>query len=477
MKYEIAKDIVVDYEERIGANTIEWAFQQFTARQARFMGLEAYYNGDHPFSDLHSEDTQNRVVANYCAYITKVLTGYMLGHQPRYTTSEGDAKGEEIFALFESQDKWEVESEIAQDCSKYGRAFEIVYTPMDGGEPKSKVISPRNAFVAYCGDLEKDSVFGGVFFRYHDDQRREWYRIYVYDRRDVSVWETLAKDSSPRTWIMRQGPAPHGFGRVPIIEYRNNKECIGDYEGILELQDAYNSLMSDRQDNQDSFSQAMLVLTGTAIGSTPEEIEDGKAILKKHKVLHLDEDSAAAYLTKTTDEAGVQVLADQLASDIHKFAMVPDLSDEQFSGNASGVAMAYKLFGTDQVVSRKHAQMQKGFTRRCKLYDYRINNPTMSPAYEPQADIENMAIEFNLNAPQDLSYMATSVSTLVGCGVMSKETARTIISDIPDPEAEAERVEAEQRASLEATRDTYGSDFADRMRKDDEEDDAPDTEE
>ena len=266
--------------------------------------------------------------------------------------------------------------------------------------------------------------------------------MYMYDRQSMSVWESVNDDSADG-WRMIQDPVPHGFGRVPLIEYRNSRDMLGDFEGIMDLQDAYNSLLSDRQDDKDAFAQTMLFIQGSIIGATPEEIEQGKEFLKKTRVLQGDDDTTATWLTKTMDETGIQVLQDQYASDIHKFAMVPDLSDEQFAGNASGIAMAYKMFGTDQMMAEKTARFREGFIRRVKLYDYRLNNPSMSVGYEPRTDIESMDIIFQFNAPQDLSYMATALTQLTSSGIMSKATARMQISAIPDPAEEAELVEEE----------------------------------
>jgi len=457
MKVELSADIVVDPE--VTPKTIDIAFNQWLAYKTRYQKLEDYYNGKQDFNSKIHDSDHNMIVSNHCKYITDVLVGYQFGNEPRYTTSEGDNAGQAIIDLFKSQDIWSVLIDIGEDLSKFGRTNQLVFMPQDKDTPRSIEIDPLHGFVAYAGDVEKDSVFGVVVFSYKNNDDKVIYRLYVYDTADMSVWEADSAQESPRTWKMVEGPVPHGFGRVPLIEYKNNRAATSDYEGIMELQDAYNSLLSDRQDNQDSFAQAMLVLSGSVIGLTQEEIQDGTAILKKHKVLQLDDDAVAQYLVKTTDETGVQIIQDQYASDMHKFAMVPDLSDEQFAGNASGVAMAYKLFGTDQIVSRKQAQTQKGFTRLCKLYDYRMNNPTMNPNYKPVADIENMLITFNLNAPQDLSYVATAITQLTGGGkVMSLQTARTLVSVIPDPEKETELVQQENDEEAERTRETYDYD-------------------
>jgi len=466
-------EIVVDPE--VSEKTIEMAFSLWMANQPRYQMLEDYYLGNQRFGSVH--DGQNQIVANHCKYITDVLVGYQYGNEPRYSTDEGDAYGQAIIDLMRKQNKWSVDKAVGEDLSIFGETYELVFMPRDKDTPDSIEIDPRHGFVAFAGDVERDSVFGCVVFSYLDDEKRTIYHIYVYDAVNVSEWETDGSVKTPRQWRMVSAPIPHGFGRVPLIRYKNNRRGLSDFEGIIDLQDAYNSLLSDRQDNADSFAQAMLVLSGSVIGVTPDEINEGKENLKKHKVLQLDDDAVAQYLVKTTDEAGVQIVQDQYASDIHKFAMVPDLSDEQFAGNASGVAMAYKLFGTDQIVSGKQSEVQRGFTRRCKLYDYRINNPTMSPNYEPRAAVDDMAITFNLNTPQDLSYISTAVVQLTQGNILSRRTARSLISAIPDPDRETELVEEEMNGDSDRLRETFDYDAVDAHQHPTEADDEDQTEE
>ena len=474
---KLSQDIIVD--PVVDGRTLEIAFSQWLEFQPRYEKLRRYYLGDHDFDPgTHAED-QNRIVSNHCRYITDVLVGYQYGNEPRYHCEDGDLAGEELIDIMHGQDKWSVDLDVGLDLSIFGRTCELVYNPTDKDIPNSTEIDPMHGFVAYTGTVEKDSVFGVVVYSYTNNNNRTVYRLYVYDTMNFSVWETENAASSPRTWRLVEEPVPHGFGRVPLIEYKNNRNALSDFEGIIPLQDAYNSLLSDRQDNQDSFAQAMLVLTGAVMGRTPEEMADSKKILKKNAILQLDEDSVAQYLTKQTDEAGVELIQSRFHDDICRFSMIPDLSDEKFAGNASGVAMAYKLFGTDQVVSRKQSQVQKGFTRRCKLYDYRINNPTMNPSYTPVADIDRMTITFNLNAPQDISYIASALSQLTGgAKILSAETARTLVSAIPDPKAENELVAAESEEDAARMRDTFDYDAVDRLpRRQAEDEDAEDTDE
>lgn len=457
MKVQLSKRIIVEdvpEGQPLDPVTIRNAMLEWRAEQTRYQTLFRYYIGQQDFSEAHADG--NKIVANFCQYIAKTLQGYMFGNRPTYTCAEGDAQAQEIIDAFRRQEMWLTDSKIGLDMSIYGKAFELVYLPKGKDEPRSMLVHPTDGFVAYAGDLERDSVFGAVYFHFEDQNQTPMHTLYTYDRAYYCRWQSTSLDGP---WTMIEGPIPHGFGRVPLIEYRNSEEMIGDFEGIMDLQDAYNGLLSDRQDDKDAFANAMLMLQGAIIGVTADEIEDGKVNLKKRRVLQLDDDATAAWLTKTMDETSIQVMQDQYAGDIHKLAMVPDLSDELFAGNASGIAMAYKLFGTDQMVAEKVEQFRMGFRRRCKLYDYRMHNPTLNPAYKPQADLSKMDVTLNPNTPQDVSYMATALTQLTAAGIVSKDTARRNLSIVDDPEEEAKRVEDEQRAEGESMSSAFEDPF------------------
>ena len=58
------------------------------------------------------------------------------------------------------------------------------------------------------------------------------------------------------------------------------------------------------------------------------------------------------------------MLKNALKDDIHKMSMVPDLTDQQFAGNASGVAMRYKLLGLEQLTKIKERWFREALLTR-----------------------------------------------------------------------------------------------------------------
>ena len=441
--------------EELSDTTIRKAMKQWKSYTSAYRTLYDYYIG-RQVQEQTDEDTV-RVMSNHCYYIVSAIKGYMTGNAPAYAYEDGDAYAKQIVDMWQENSMETTEAELIQTLSTYGVAYELVYRK-DNGKIRSQVYDPTSAFVAYSGDIDADSVFGAIYYKLEDENGNTFYRLYAYTRTDVEIWESQSSDDGP--WHRVGEPMPHGFGRVPLIEYSNNSDRLGDFEQIITLQEQYNDLLRERLEDKNAFAKSILAITGQVIGKTPEEVEDALKLLKKHRVLQFDDDNGhGEYLEKTMDESGVQVLQDCLKRDIHKLAMVPDLSDESFANNASGVAMSYKLFGTDNKVSDKERHFHKGFIRRCKLYDYAMHNPSLNPSYEPLAQISKMDIVFRLNAPQDLSYMATALTPLVSMGVLSKRTAMENLLIVADPDQEQERIATEQEQQAQYNRAEFESDF------------------
>lgn len=436
---------------------LKTAWAAWLQRKPRFLSLYDYYVGHQD----RRADLDHLRTANYCRYIVEVMAGYLAGNPPQYLARDGDLPGKKVIDEMTLQRLPQQDIRLIRDMSIYGRAFQLVYHN-ERMEPRCAVYRPTDAFVVYDDTVEHDSVFGAVIHSHLDDNAQTVWELECYDRRYISCWELPGGEASD--WVPAAGKPIklHGFDRVPLIEYANDDDYLSDFEGIMGLQDAYNDLVTDRVDDKDAFTETMLLLSGMAIGDTEDSVRTNRVRLFRQKVLQMDEGGKAEYLTHTFDEAGIQVLQDCLRRDIHKFAMVPDLSDESFAGAQSSLALAYKMFGTDQKAATKEALFQLGFLRRCKLYDFALNNTAAvlaSPeAYTPKADLSGMAVAFRPNVPQDVQYLANSLTSLVSAGILSKQTARQQVPFIDDPGREAEQIEAENQAADARTRAQFESD-------------------
>lgn len=438
--------------------SVRIAMDVWQSQETRFDRLYHHYvglnHGNFVFDTGEPSDGQSRVVSNYFRYIVKTLRGYIIGNAPEYEYAEDDIYAQAITKYFHDIGMESVDADIIQDMAIYGRAYEVVYLDEDG-QPKSSVISPRDCFVAYSPDFSEKPVFGCIRYAVPQDNRTDRYVLKVYTDTEIRTYESNNEDVA---YHETEPPVLHGMGRVPIIEYAN-KDFIGDAEGILALENLYNRTLLNRVADKDAFVKAILLITGQVLGMTPDEIKASRKNLNDLRVLQLDDGAGASFLEHSMDESGIQILQDQIKSDIHKFSMIPDMSDEQFANNSSGVAMAFKLLGQDEVVRDKIANFQRSFRVRCRIYDYVFNNPARNPAYVPMADLGAMKVIFKLSVPQDLSYMASALTQLTGAGIISKDTARQNLIIVADSDIEKDKVEKEAENDAQKMRMAFESDY------------------
>ena len=206
---------------------------------------------------------------------------------------------------------------------------------------------------------------------------------------------------------------------------------------MLSLIDAYNTLQSDRVNDKEQFVEAILLIKGSVLGDDNDEKSENYKALRENGLLELDADSSAEWLTRQFDENSVEVLRESLEQDIHKFANVPCMSDENFGGNASGVAMRYKLLGFEQITKIKERYFREGLKERLRLLCSWLDFTGMA-----KIDSGDITIQFTRALPVNESEIAQLVSELRD--MVPLETLLSLLPFVDDPETAAEKVRAQQ---------------------------------
>ena len=241
---------------------------------------------------------------------------------------------------------------------------------------------------------------------------------------------------------------PHYFKTVPVIEYRNNEERQGDFEQAISLIDAYNLLQSDRLNDKEAFVDAILFIRGF-------ELQDGDGEkLASEKMLQTTAPPAevdASYLTKTMDEGGIAILRDSLLEDIHKVTYIPNMNDKQFSGNVSGEAMKYKLFGLLQLMSVKSRYMVKGLRQRLEIF---ANFLKIS---DNSVDIDGVKIKLKPNLPINTTDIVAQIVQAHQAGILPLKVLLTWLPDIDNVDEVLEQLQAEKEEAIELNQKAMGT--------------------
>lgn len=413
----------------------------------RYSLLNKYYDGEHKILERSlSSDLlpNNKIVANHAEYITDMATGYVFGTPITYSGDGAD----ELNNIFTDIDEDSHNNELAQDMSIMGIGYELLFMNDDEVPyPELAVCSPLNSFLVCDTTVKQKPLFGVTYFEKRDiEDQLKGYDISIYT--EDKIYHYFTQDIKSKVFELKD-EEEHYFNGIPLIEYRNNKKLRGDFEGVITLIDAYNLLQSDRINDKEQVVDALLAVIGASLGDDEEEkIKTGR-LLKELKIIELDEGGDAKWLVKNLNETEIEVLKKSLKDDIHEFSKTPCLTDENFVGNASGIAMKYKLLGFEQLGKTKERYFKQGLRQRLKLMS-NIENIRAK-----NIDSSNIDIAMKRSLPVDDELMARIAQETEG--FISWETRVKRFDGEIDIEEERKRLDEENKKKVEQQQEAFGS--------------------
>lgn len=353
--------------------TLDSCLREHLARLPRLERLKRYYDGKNDVRLRRREPglPNNRLAHGFARYITAMASGYLIGSPVDYQPRDGgDARAraavEALRQAYRAANADSVDAELARNASIYGRAVELVYAD-EQAQPRSVSLDPASAFVVYDDTVAARPLFGVYYapVRRGDGGMDGW-RVHVFTDRKRVTWRMSALSDFRSGQV--EDEADHYFGGVPLVEYWNDECERGDFEPVIPLIDAYDALASDRLNDKQQFVDALLLLYGCTMETDERGRTPGQQ-LREDKALALpDSEARAEWLCKQLNEADTEVLRQALKEDIHKLCLVPDMTDQHFAANISGVAMRYKLLGLEQLTRVKERWFREGLNGRMALY-------------------------------------------------------------------------------------------------------------
>ena len=307
-----------------------------TGELPRLEKLYRYYETKNDILNRQMADStkpNNKIANAYANLITSTLIGYFVGEPISYTADDDNVLSE-LQMLFEYNDEADENAELAKQASIYGVAYELLYMEKQDegmGRPMLRfhALDTRECIPIYDDTIEKDLI---AFIRYYTVEDiltgKEKLVVELITDTEINRYE-----SGIAGGLVFVESNIHYFGMVPIAVYKNNEELMGDFEPVLSLIDAYDTMESDTVNDFDYFVDAYLALYGFTADS------DDIVKMKENRVLLMDEGTNAEWLIKNTDDQNTENMKVRLDKDIHKFSHCPDMSDENFAGNSSGVAI------------------------------------------------------------------------------------------------------------------------------------------
>lgn len=395
----------------------------------KFTLLENYYKGYQEILNRIKVNSlkNNKIVVNHASYITDIAVGYLLGSPVDYVCEDYDI--DVLMDAYKQQTISNLDHEIAKKVSIMGMQYEYIYASDDKVPvPKSAIIDNRSAMIVYDTTLQHDKLFGIIYRPIYNGEKLEKYEIIYVDKYEIIEYEMSGV-------LVEKDRNPHSFGEVPLIKYRNNEEQMGDFEKVISTIDSYNSMQSDRVNDKEQLVDAILCMY--EFDFTPEQHDQ----LKASRVLAgIPKDGRIEYLTKTLQESDMDILMKSVEQNIHKISMVPNMSDENFAGNSSGVALEFKNKPFDILTKNKVRYFSDGLAERFVCY----NNFLSTASRMPIIPISDVNITFTHSLPQNDLETSMIINNLAG-----KVKLETLLSQLSFVQNAKDVMEEEKEEEIE----------------------------
>jgi SPP1 family phage portal protein len=336
---------------------------------------------------------------------------------------------DELNKILMDNDKDDLFMEWGKEAMIKGLSHILAYQNEESAT-KFMRISPEDLIIVYKNSSTKEAKWK---IRLYDidteDTDTTTHYAEVYDATGYDIFKCTEgagnKGVSGYTFVERKS---HIYGRIPITTMYNNEERMSDLERVKTLVDDYDKVLSDVSNEFEAFRNAYLMLKNMIVNG------DSIQKLKEEGILEVMENGDAKFITKQIQTEALENHLDRLEKNIYKFSQVPDLSDENFAGNLSGVAIRFKLFGLETKCIIKERKMEKAIR---ELFRILVAPLRVLTGKEP--DAINLTIEFTRNVPNNLTEIVDTVTKLDG--KVDKETLLALLPFIDNPSEVLEKLE------------------------------------
>lgn len=418
--------------------------KKFKAKERRrFNKAQRYYEVKNDIYARKMSDLKenNKIAHGFARYITNMATAYFIGKPVRYSVDD-EAYQKALDDVLNKNYINMLNFEVSKEASKKGIGFLLIYINEEGklkikkcdAEEIIPVFSTSLGEYLECAvRLSEEYDIDGKFLKEGADIYDKE-RIYHYERTNRAADFEFVSDE------------PHLLSDVPAIVIKNNEEMIGDYEPQYSIIDGYDKGQSNTGNDVDYFADSYLALVGAGGGlesiGSEEPDEDGNRAaknLKEHKLLFLDKGGQAFFIEKNPNDTATENYKNRLFKDLFFLSQVPALTDENFSGNLTGVAIRYKLTGLEELAIMKENNFQAAQHKMIKLITDYLNT-IQNKEYDP----EQVTQKYTRNFIDNESEIISNVTQLEN--VVSKETQLNMLPQtiVDNAQEELDRMEAER---------------------------------
>lgn len=408
-------------------------YQQDLVRR-RYARNYDMYTGKHAILNMPDEQlgANNKLAVGMPKLLVDEYAGYFGGNEPKIAL-EDDKNNDLLQEWLNYTDFADEHSEVVKSVAVYGRGYLLAYQNEDS-KPELAHIEPDEGFMIY-DDSIKCAPLAFVNYSF-DDENRAQGTVY-FANKTMQIVNGKLQDEQPSI-----------FHNVPAVEFYSNEERQGIFDNAITLLDALDKALSRKANQVDYFDNAYLKVLGVQFTDENGMPCDPQINRDQRLIYAPDSDSAQGvidFIEKPDGDNMQENLINRLIDLIYYTCMIPNLQDQAFSGNSSGVALQFKLLPMQNLASFQERKFIKALRKLFKTVFTSADGGQIVSANNQNA-WQELKFSYTRNMPNNL---ADAVQTAVqASSLVSQETALSMIPGIDDAKAEMQRKENELKNTI-----------------------------
>ena len=397
--------------------------QEFDKRKITYMKMRKYYEGKtDAFEKYPVTDRSNRKVkTNHIKMFIDEEVAYLTGNKLTYSCEDNTEITNVIEYNLNNINSC-LDTDLATNLLIYGTAYELYY--LYDEEFKAKVINPLQG-IAYRNVEGKAELF--LYF-YTKELEENKYYIDCFDDKYIYHFDENFNEIKP--------PTQHYFGICPVgVAELNNGVSDTIYNDIKDLQDSYESTLSDWSNEIADTRLAYMLITGMTLD---------EEVAKKMKAMGIiqcqDPNGKIEWLIKNIPSDFIKGYREILEEEMYK--VTHHLKNQvAVQSNTSGAMLATRLNCLRIKLTTIHQCLNNCIKTRLRcLFKY------LNTLKDTDYDYKKVSIKFTLNLPNNDLEMAQILSQLTG--KLSIRTGLSQLSFVTNAEEEYKKMIEEQEQAL-----------------------------
>jgi SPP1 family phage portal protein len=440
-----------------------------------------YTRKSSPVEMMNNED--ERIVVAFEYYIVNMARGYFSGKPPIYTVAESEG-------YEEYQEKIDRIRRYNDDAAKFTKTIEdylitgdayMYITENEDSEIVYVHFDTCNTEVIYDFGTPPYPVAAIRVWTEDEDSKIE---IITDNKRRI-----YDIDGEPQQFVdfvdgqeMMITEKELHWDDVPITPFKN-PHAISIFEPAIGIIDTYESVLTNIRNTSEYNDKPKLIVSGyesnnrmfidaVSVDGKPLIDQFGNAIrivnpawkqeekeLFDARALFINNDGHIDWLSKNGDYTSRLDLMNAIVQMITMTTNIPNMSDESFGRQQSGVAMGYKLYALDQYAAMLEGVFKLGYLRLWEIITNRLNM-----RHQTNYDFRDIDVAFTRNIPTDRDKEVERAVKAMESGISSRVTAIAMSGIDVDPESEEIRIIDEKRriVSVKDVIDLFNAGLLDR---------------